>query len=43
MERLMGKIAKQLPVYYKPRGAFFLDKLPRTNVGKVDDAAFKDK
>lgn len=43
LERLFAKIEKQLPIYYRPRSAFFLDKLPRTNVGKVDDAAFKDK
>ena len=42
-QRIRERIAQKLPVYYKPKSIRFIDKLPRTAVGKVDDSAFKDK
>ena len=39
--RIRESIDKRLPIYYKPKAIRFIEKLPRTAVGKVDDAAFK--
>ncbi len=39
-ERLYKAIRESLPVYYRPRRIYFMEKLPRTAVGKIDSTKF---
>ncbi len=39
-KRILERIHQELPIYYQPKNVFFVEKLKRTAVGKVDDSAF---
>ena len=41
-ENILAEIAKNLPVYYRPKKLYFLEALPRTAVGKIDSSKFPE-
>ncbi len=43
INRLTSSIKENLPVYYLPKRIYFIEKLPRTPVGKIDTTKFPNE